>query len=188
MRTIIIAFPELLEGAPPHGVVVNIAYRNFQHKMFGYLGVVMKHPTTAMAMSNFQRDPSFSTRVSHGLDARRALIDLPYQRGVGKTVSFLTKLMEPQGDIEIIDAYLQRMLHGNQDIHEDEQMVNEKLMVAATFHNLNSKLSSPRAGIIPALYAKQNGQGAKSVPFTQLCTMLIKHHSRTSFRGHHPAK
>jgi hypothetical protein len=73
------------------------------------------------------------------------------------------------------------MLHCYQDIDEDEQMVNEKLVVAATLHNLNNKLSSARASIIVALDARQNDQATTSVPFTQLCTMLNKHHSHTSF-------
>ena len=187
LRAVNPAFPELLEGAPPPDAAANTAYRNFQHKMFGYLCVVMKHPTAAMALSNFQRDPSFSTRVSPGSDAWRALIDLFDQRGIGRTVSLLTKLMEPQGDRENIDAYLQRMLHCYQDINEDEQMVNEKLLVAATLHNLNNKLSSARASIIAALDARQDGQAATSVPFTLLCTMLIQHNSHTSFPGHQPA-
>jgi hypothetical protein len=111
----------------------------------------MKHPAAAMALSNFQRDPSFSTRVSPCSDAWRALIDLFDQMGIGRTVSLLTKLMEPQGDRESIDAYLQRMLHCYQDTNEYEQMVNEKLLVAATLNNLNNKLSSARASIIADL-------------------------------------
>jgi hypothetical protein len=174
LRAVNPAFPELLEGAAPPDAPANTAYRNFQHKMFGYLCVVMKYPTAAMALSNFQRDPSFSTRVSPGSDAWRALVDLFDQRGIGRTVNLLTKLMEPQGDKENIDAYLQRMLHCYQDINEDEQMVDEKLLVAATLQNLNSKLSSARASIIAALYARQDGQASTSVPFTQLCTMLIR--------------
>jgi hypothetical protein len=75
LRAVNHAFPELLEGAPPLDAAVKTTYRNLQHKMFGYLCVVMKHPTSAMAMSNFQRDPSFSTRVSPCSDALRALID-----------------------------------------------------------------------------------------------------------------
>jgi hypothetical protein len=66
-------------------------------------------------------------------------------------------------------------------------MVNEKLLVAATLHNFNNKLSIKRANIIVALDAKHNGHATTSVPFTQLCTMLIQHHSHTSFHGHHPA-
>jgi hypothetical protein len=74
--------------------------------------------------------------------------------------------MEPQGDKQNIDAYLQRMLHSYQDINEDEEMVNGNLLVAASLHNLNNKLSSARASIIAALDARQNGQAATSVPFT----------------------
>jgi hypothetical protein len=91
LRAVNPAFPVLLEGAPPPDAAVNTNYRNFQHKMFGYLFVDITYPTAAMALSNFQRDPSFSTRVSPGSDAWRALIDLFDQRGIGRTVSLLTK-------------------------------------------------------------------------------------------------
>jgi hypothetical protein len=117
MRAVNHAFPELLEGAPPLDAIVNTSYRSFHHKMFSYLCVVMKHLIAAMALSHFQRDPSFSTRVSLGSHAWRALIDLLDQRGIGRTLSLLTKLMEPQGNKDNIGAYLQRLLHCNQDIN-----------------------------------------------------------------------
>jgi predicted secreted protein len=65
------------------------------------------------------------------------------------------------------------MLHRYQDVNEDEFMVSEKILVAATLLNLNSKLSWARANIIAALDARQNGLAAASIPFTQLSTMLI---------------
>jgi hypothetical protein len=77
------------------------------------------------------------------------------------------------------------MLHRYQDINEDEFMVSEKILVAATLLNLNSKLSGARASIIAALDARQNGLAAASIPFTQLSTMLIQPHSHTTFLGHH---
>jgi hypothetical protein len=66
-------------------------------------------------------------------------------------------------------------------------MVIEKLLVAATLHDLNIKLSSARANILVVLDARQNGQATTSVPFSQLCTMLIQHNSHTSFLCHQPA-
>jgi hypothetical protein len=118
---------------------------------------------------------------------RSDLYDLFDQRAIGRPVSLLAKVMEPQGDRGNFDADLQRMPHCYQDINEDEQMVNEKLLIVATLHNLNKKLSSARASNIDALDARQDGQAATSVPFTQLCTILIQHHSHTSFPCHEPA-
>jgi hypothetical protein len=61
MRGINPAFPEPLEGVAPHDVVANTTYLYFQKRVFGYLCVVMKHPIAAIALQDFQRDPSFST-------------------------------------------------------------------------------------------------------------------------------
>jgi hypothetical protein len=63
-------------------------------------------------------------------------------------------------------------------------MVIENFLIAATLYNLNSKLSGARASIIGALDAKHNVK-LLPLPFTQLSTMLIQHHSHTSFHGHH---
>jgi hypothetical protein len=98
-----IVFREWLEGPTPAHVVVNAAYRNLQRKMLGYMCFVMKHHT--IAMSNFQSDPSVTTRVSRGSDAWRALVILFYERGVGKTIGLLA-LLDSQGDSDIIDAFL----------------------------------------------------------------------------------
>jgi hypothetical protein len=46
LRVVSFAFLELLEGASHNEVVVSPTYRNFQRKMFDYICVVMKHPTT----------------------------------------------------------------------------------------------------------------------------------------------
>jgi hypothetical protein len=94
----------------------------------------MKYPTSIIAMSNFQRDPSLSTRVLPSLYAWRALINLFDQSGVGRiTISLLTKSLR---FMDIVRAYtltyLQRIQHCYQNINEDEHMVNEKLLVAAT--------------------------------------------------------
>jgi hypothetical protein len=67
------------------------------------------------------------------------------------------------------------MLHTFQELNEGEFLVSEKNLVAATLYNLNSKLSGARANIIAALDARQNGQAAASIPFTQLSIMLIQH-------------
>lgn len=147
---------------------------------------MMKHPTAVIVLTNFQRDPSFSARVSPGSDAWRVLIDHFDQRGIGRTVGLLAKLLDAQGETESVDAFIQRMLHTFQELNEDEFLVSEKNLVAATLYNLNSKLSGARANIIAALDARQNGQAAASIPFTQLSTMLIQHQSHTSFHGHHP--
>jgi hypothetical protein len=78
------------------------------------------------------------------------------------------------------------MLSNYQDINKDEFMVSEKILVAATLFNLKSKLSGARASIIAALDARQNGLAATSIiPFPQPSTMLIHHHSHTTFHGHH---
>jgi transposase-like protein len=88
-------------------------------------------------MSNFQRDPSLSTRVSRGSDAWRALINSFDHRGVGKTVSLLKIVMEHHGDNESISAHLQHMMHCYQDVNEVEHnMVKEKLLVSATLYNI----------------------------------------------------
>jgi hypothetical protein len=79
--------------------------------------------------------------VSPGNDALRTLIDHFDQRGVGRIVGLLAKLLDAQGETESIDAFLQRMLHSYQDINEYEFMVSEKILVVATVFNLNSKLS-----------------------------------------------
>jgi hypothetical protein len=79
------------------------------------------------------------------------------------------------------------MLHGFQEINEDEFLVSEFFGVVVTFYNLNNKLSGARASIIVTMDAKQNRQAAASVPFAQLSTMLTQHQSHTSFPGHHPS-
>jgi hypothetical protein len=76
-------------------------------------------------------------------------------------------------------------MHTYQEINGDMFMVNVELLVAATLYNLNSKLSRARARIIVALDVIRNGQGGISIPFTHMSTMLIQHHSHTSFHGHH---
>jgi hypothetical protein len=57
---------------------------------------VMKHSTVAIALTSFQRDPSFSTRVSTGSSVLRALIGLFDQPGVGRTVGLFAKLLGSQ--------------------------------------------------------------------------------------------
>jgi hypothetical protein len=79
-------FPNMLEGAAPLDAIVKTSFRTFQKKLFGCLCVVMKHPTLAIVMTAFQRDPSFSARVSRGSYAWRTLIDHFDKRGVGRTV------------------------------------------------------------------------------------------------------
>jgi hypothetical protein len=64
--------------------------------------------------------------VSPGLDAWRTVINHFDQRGVGRTVGLLAKLLDAQGKTKSIDAFLQRMLHNYHDINEDEFMVSEK--------------------------------------------------------------
>jgi hypothetical protein len=145
----------------------------------------MKHPTVAAVLTSFQRNPSFSARVSPCSDAWRTLIDHFDQRSVGRTIGLLAKLLDAQGETESIDAFLQRMLHDYQDINEYEFMVSEKNLVAATLHNLNHRLSKARAIIIGALDNRPNGQAVASVAFTHLSTVLIQHQSHTSFQGHH---
>jgi hypothetical protein len=86
----------------------------------------MKHPTAVIVLTNFQRDPSFSARVSPCSDAHGKLIDHFDQRGVCRTFGPLAKLLDAQGETESIDAYLQRMLHMYQDINRNEFMVCEK--------------------------------------------------------------
>jgi hypothetical protein len=86
----------------------------------------MKHPTAAIEMQNFQRDPSFKSRVSPGSDARRTLINHFDQCGGGRTIGLLANFLDAQGKTESIDAFLQRMLHSYQDINENEFMVSEK--------------------------------------------------------------
>jgi hypothetical protein len=61
--------------------------------------------------------------------------------------------LDAQGETESIDAFTQRMLHNYQDINEDEFMVSEKILVAATLFNLNNKLPGARASIIAVLDA-----------------------------------
>jgi hypothetical protein len=126
----------------------------------------MKHPTAAIALENFQRDLSLKARVSPSSNAWRTLINHFDQRGVGRTVGLLAKFLNAQGDTESTYAFLQRMLHSFQDINEDEFMVSEKILVAATMFNLNNKLSGARANIIAALDAIQNGLAATSIPYT----------------------
>jgi hypothetical protein len=88
--------------------------------------MVMKHPTVAIALTHFQRGPSFSTRVTPGTDARRALIYLFEQRGICRIVGLLAKLLDAQGKTKSIDAFLQRMMHNYQiGSNEDEFMVIE---------------------------------------------------------------
>jgi hypothetical protein len=62
---------------------------------------------------------------------------------------------------------------------------SENIIVASTLFNLNNKLSGGRAIVIVALDAVHNGLAATSLPFTQLSTMPIQHHSHTTFPGHH---
>jgi hypothetical protein len=85
----------------------------------------MKHPTAAIALQNFQRDPSFSPRVSQGPDARRTLNHFD-QRGVGRIIGLLAIFLDAQGEIESIDAFLQRMLNNYQDINEDDFTISER--------------------------------------------------------------
>jgi hypothetical protein len=86
----------------------------------------MKHPIAAIALQNFQRDPSFKARVSPGANAWRTLINHFDKRCVGRIVGLLAKLVDAQGETESIDAFMQRMLHNYQNINEDEFMVSEK--------------------------------------------------------------
>jgi hypothetical protein len=85
--------------------------------------------------------------VSPSSDTLRTLIIHFDHRGVGRTIGLLAKLLDAQGERESIDAFLQRMLNNYQDVNEDEFMVSEKVIVAATLFNLNNKLS----GCEPAL-------------------------------------
>jgi hypothetical protein len=92
--------------------------------------------------------------------------------------------MDAQGETQSIDAFLHRMLSSYQDTNEDEFMVNVKIFAAYILFNLN-KLSGARAIIIAAMGDKQNGLAATSIPSTQFPTMLVKHHSHTTFLSHH---
>jgi hypothetical protein len=60
--------------------------------MIPSVSVVMKHLTTCITISNFQRDPSLATRVSPCFDALRALMNRFEQRSVGRTINLLAKL------------------------------------------------------------------------------------------------
>jgi hypothetical protein len=97
LRAINFALPDLLEGAPPPDAHVNTAYQGFQKKN-RYLCVVMKHPIAAIALQNFQRDPSFKARVSPCSHAWRTLINHFDQRGVGTIVGLLAKLLDTQSE------------------------------------------------------------------------------------------
>jgi hypothetical protein len=123
--------------------------------------------------------------VSLGSDAWRTFITHFDHRGVGRTVGLLAKLMDAQGETESIYAFPQRMLSNYQDINGDEFMVSGKILAVGTLFNLNNKLSRARVIIIVALDAKQNDLAATYIPFTQLSTMLIWHHSHTTFPSHH---
>jgi hypothetical protein len=85
-------------------------------------------------MTNFQRDPSFSVRrMSTCSNAWLALIDHFNHRGVGRIVGLPAQLLDSEGEIESIDAFLQLILHNYQDINEDSEfMVSEKISLAAS--------------------------------------------------------
>jgi hypothetical protein len=139
MRAINHVFLDVLEGAAPPNALLTQLIATFRKIMLGYLRIVIKHTTTAIAMTNFQRDPSFSARVSLGSYAWRVLIDLFDYRGVVKTLGLLAKFLDSQSETESIDAFLQRIQHTYQDINEDLFMVNEKILVAAISYNLKTK-------------------------------------------------
>jgi hypothetical protein len=96
----------LLGGAAPLDAAIDTACQNFQKKMVEYFCVVMKHPNVAITMQKFQRDPSFSARVSPCSDAWRTLINHFDLRVVGITIGLLAKLVDAQGETESIDAFL----------------------------------------------------------------------------------
>jgi hypothetical protein len=60
----------------------------------------MKHPSAAIALSNFQRNPSFPKPVSPCSYAWRALINIDGERCVGKTHNLLSQILRPQGSNE----------------------------------------------------------------------------------------
>jgi hypothetical protein len=62
-----------------------------------------------------QRDPYLSSRVLLGFDALRTLIIHFDQRGVGRTVGLLAKLLDAQGGTKSTYSFLQRMLESYQD-------------------------------------------------------------------------
>jgi hypothetical protein len=68
------------------------------------------------SLDNFQRDPSFSARLSQGSDAWRTLIDHFDKCGAGRTIGSLAKLLDAQGETESVDTFLQRMLNNCPDI------------------------------------------------------------------------
>jgi hypothetical protein len=126
MRAVNLVFPHVLEGGAPSDAYVNTTYITFQ-KMSGYLCVVMKHPSAAIVMTNFQRGPSFSTRVSLDSDVWSTLIEHFDRRGVGRIIGLLAKLLDAQGESVSIYTCLQRMLNNYQDINEDALTVSEKI-------------------------------------------------------------
>jgi hypothetical protein len=62
----------------------------------------------------------------------------------------------------------------------------KKCLEHILFNYLKSKLSGAQANIIAAQNARQNALVAISIiPYTQHSTMLIQHHSHTTFHDHH---
>jgi hypothetical protein len=84
----------------------------------------MKHPIHVIVLTNFQHDPSFSARVSQGSDAWRVLIDHFDQRGIGKTIGLLAKILDAQSETESVDAFTQRMLNTFQELKMSSSSVN----------------------------------------------------------------
>jgi hypothetical protein len=130
MRALNHVVPDLLEGVASTYVAINMTeYRPFHRNTFGYLCAVMKNPSAAIDLSDFQRNPLFMERVSRDSDAWRPLINIFDQKGVGgKTYG------------EEVDAYLQRMLDYSQDISEDNHTFHESLLAVFSLFILHPNL------------------------------------------------
>jgi hypothetical protein len=88
--------------------------------------------------------------------ALQTLINHFDQRGVGRIVGLVAKLMDAQGQTKSIEAFLQRMLNNYLDINKDEFMVSEKILVGPTLFFLNIKsLRVPCQSHIPGAQKKQ---------------------------------
>jgi hypothetical protein len=102
-------YPRLLEG--PHALDAHIYshYKSFQQGLWALLNMAMEDPpSAAIALTNFEQDPSFVTRISPDCKAWRVVISLLDHRGISMTVRLFMRLLQPQPVNERMDTYLHR--------------------------------------------------------------------------------
>jgi hypothetical protein len=104
-------YPRMLEGPPPPSAHVNLHYHYFHHRVLTFLNMAMEaDPSSAIALTNFEQDPSFATQLSPSSNVGRALNYLLDHRGINMTVRLLLKLLNPQLINERLNTYLKRIL------------------------------------------------------------------------------